>query len=303
MIPSYLFTFSFEDLPFDILCRPHYISAMNARYGSPEDQLFHYTCFRAPGPIRVDGRLDEAAWLAAPLSQRFVDMVTGEPGFFATRVACLWDERAFYVGFHVEEPAVRASLTERDSFIWNDNDVEVFIGGNDCYYEFEINALGTVYEAFFVWQDAFKPGSRFDRPEYDLRVRNVDLLGGFQDASRYGKHPRGKRWAFLDWDFQGLESGVRVDGVINDSSHIDKGWTVELAFPWQGMKPLFSDRAFPPREGDILRVDFSRFEALRSLGSEVKPHPGWSLNPHGVYDSHIPECFSYVHFTERSAGG
>ena len=95
---------------------------------------------------------------------------------------------------------------------------------------------------------------------------------------------------------------MRVDGVINDSSHIDKGWTVELAFPCTGMRPLFAGRTFPPREGDILRVDFSRFEALRSLGGEVKPHPGWSLNPHGVYYSHIPESFSVVRFTKAPAG-
>ena len=276
---------------------------MNARYGSPEEQLAHYTCFRAPGAIEVNGRLDKPAWQAAPRSPRFVDMVTGDPGFFDTRVSCLWDDRAFYVGFQVEEPDVRASLTKRDSFVWLDNDVEVFIGGDDCYYELEINAFGTVYEAFFVWQDALRPGSRFDRPEYDLRTRDVDLLGGFQDASRHGRHPRGKRWAFLDWDFQGLQAGVHVDGRINDSAHVDKGWTVELAFPWEGMRPLFAARALPPKEGDVLRVDFSRFEALRCLGRAVKPNPGWSLNPHGVYDSHIPECFSYVHFSERVAGG
>ena len=42
---------------------------------------------------------------------------------------------------------MRATLSERDSFIWNDNDVELFVAGDDCYYELEINAFGTVYEA------------------------------------------------------------------------------------------------------------------------------------------------------------
>jgi hypothetical protein len=27
-----------------------------------------YTCYRASGPIRVDGKLDEPSWLAAPKS-------------------------------------------------------------------------------------------------------------------------------------------------------------------------------------------------------------------------------------------
>ena len=44
-------------------------------------------------------------------------------------------------------------LIKGDSFIWFDNDVEVFLGGEDCYYEFEINALNTVYEVFFIYQE------------------------------------------------------------------------------------------------------------------------------------------------------
>jgi hypothetical protein len=70
-----------------------------------------------------------------------------------------------------------------------------------------------------------------------------------------------------------------------------------------GMQSLFAHRALPPREGDILRASFSRFEALRYHGKVVAESPAWALNPHGVYDSHIPECFSFLHFTERTASG
>ena len=51
----------------------------------------------------------------------------------------------------------------------------------------------------------------------------------------------------------------------------------------------------------MLRASFSRFEALRHHGKTVAESPGWALNAHGVYDSHIPECFSFLHFTERRA--
>jgi hypothetical protein len=229
-------------------------------------------------------------------------MVSGEPALYETRVACLWDDQAFYVAYWIEEPQVRATLTARDSFIWNDNDVELFVGGDDCYYELEVNAFGTVYEALFVWQDAMKAGGRFDRPQLDPRGPNVDMLGGFQDASRFGRHPRGRRFAFLDFDLAGLRTAVRVDGRINDSSTVDRGWTAEMALPWASLAPLFDRRSLPPREGDTLRCDFSRFEALRVHGKPVPENPGWSLNPHGVYDSHIPESFSVVHFTERRSG-
>lgn len=274
---------------------------MREHYGAGEERLAHYTCHRAPGPMVVDGNLDKDAWRDAPRSRRFVDLVTGEPGFLDTRMAALWDERALYVGFWIEEPCVRASLTKRDSYIWFDNDVEVFIAGDDCYYEFEVNAFNTVYEVFFIYQDALKRGSRFDTPEFDLYSRDVDVLSGFQDACRNGKHPRGKRWAFMDWDFPGLTTAVKVEGTINDPASVDKGWTVELAFPWQGMRSLFADRPLPPKEGDVLRATFSRFEALRYNGKTVTESAAWALNENGVYDSHIPECFSYLHFTESVA--
>ncbi len=272
------------------------------RYGCGESELTHYTCHRAPHRMAIDGRLDRSAWRDAPKSPRFVDLVTGVPGFMETRMASLWDDDYLYVAFWVSEPDVRAKLAERDSLVWTENDVEIFIGGEDCYYEFEINALGTVYEVFYIWQDALKKGGRFDLPEFDLMKRKVDVLGGFQDGLRYGKHPRGARWAFMDYDVPGLRAAVEVRGTLNDPSDVDEGWTAEIAFPWSGLKHLAGSRPVPPRAGDVWRMDFSRFELLESCGAAVEPHPGWALNRHGVYDSHIPECFSFVHFSDKRAG-
>ena len=274
---------------------------MTAPYGCPESELVHYTCRRTGRVPALDGRLTGPAWDAAPRSARFVDLVDGTPGFLGTRMAALWDDDCFYVGYWIEEPDVRAVLTERDSFIWTENDVELFIAGPDAYYEFQINARGTIYEVFYIWQDAHRKGGFFDRPDFDLHARKVDVLGGFQDASRHGRHSRGKRWAFMDWDCPGLRAAVHVDGTLNDSRDVDRGWTAEIAIPWSSLEPLAQGRPLPPREGDVWRMDFSRFESLRSGGSRVHPDPGWALNRHGVYDSHIPECFSFVHFTGEPA--
>lgn len=255
----------------------------------------YYTCRKTNEAIVIDGNLDKAVWQKAEKSGPFVDMVNGEPAFLETRVASLWDEQNLYVGFWLAEPNVRASLTERDSFIWYDNDVEVFIDGEDCYYEFEINAFNTVYEVMFIYQDALRRGSRFDTPEFDLYTRNVDVLSGFQDPARYNKHPRGKRWAFMDYDFPGLKTAVKVDGAINDPSSVDKGWTVELAFPWKGISKMYASRTFPPVEGDTLRANFFRFENMRFNGQNTGS-AGWALGAHGAYDSHRPECFPYLRF-------
>ena len=199
---------------------------MTQRYGCDDKDIRHYTCRRTNEKIVVDGRLAQDVWQRAPRSPRFVDMVTGEPGFLDTRVAALWDDENLYLGFWIEEPNVQAHFTERDSPIYFENDVEVFIAGPDCYYEFEVNARGTIYEVFYIWQDAYKKGGFFDPQEFDLQTRTVDVLGGFQDAMRYHKHPRGRRWAFMDWDFPGLKTAVHVDGrferQFDDRSRLDR---------------------------------------------------------------------------------
>jgi hypothetical protein len=101
----------------------------------------------------------------------------------------------------------------------------------------------------------------------------------------------------MDWDFPGLKAAVRVDGTLNDDSDVDRGWTVELAFPWAGMQTPAQDRALPPRDGDIWRMDFSRFEALPYNGRVTDPSVGWSFNKHAC-DSY-PQCFIYAFLATR----
>ena len=74
---------------------------------------------------------------------------------------------------------------------------------------------------------------------------------------------------------------------------------MELALPWKGMKHLAGSRSLPPKDGDVWRMDLSRFEKLYVNGKELDPHPGWAWNSHGVYDSHIPECFTRIQFSEN----
>lgn len=261
-----------------------------------------YTAFRVSHPIKIDGRLSDPAWASASRSERFVDMASGEPAPLDTRMAALWDDENLYVGFCLEEPYPKARLTQRDSLIFQENDVELFIDGGDSYYEFEINALGTIYEVFFIWRDAYKRGGRFDVPEFDLL--NAYSFGGDYDRTPEhfwkGKNPRGTRFAFLDWDFPGLKSAVHVDGALNDSSQPGKGWTVELAIPWSGMKHLANGRSLPPSEGDVWRLFCGRFEKASLVDFEGKF--AWCLSPHGNYDTHQPDKFTPVTFSTRIVG-
>lgn len=265
----------------------------------PDDRVARYTAYRALAPLTVDGKLDERSWALAPRSPRFVDLITGRPTIHDTRAAVLWDDDYLYVGYWVEEPFVAAALTERDSLIWSENDVELFIAGKDAYYEFEINALGTIYEALFIWEDAYQRDGYERSPELARTAPGAKPWNGVG----FTTHPRGPRIAFFSWDLPGLKTGVDVDGTINDNSDRDRGWTAEIAIPWSGLARLAQGdgRALPPRDGDVWRMDFSRFNTYREA-RPAEDSGGWAWNAHGIWDSHIPELFPYIRFSNKPVG-
>lgn len=272
-------------------------------YGCEERDIATYTSYRIDVKIKIDGDLTKPVWEKARKSHRFVDMVTGDPGFFDTRAAIVWNNDYLYIAFWAEEPFVSASQEERDSIVFLDNDLEVFIDGSDCYYELEINALNTIYEVFFIWRDAYKKGGKFDVPAFDIYKKTALTFGGDYDRTGnsfwWGRHPRGLRWAFLDYDMPGLQTAVQVNGKINDNSVVDKGWTAEIAIPWKSLHWLANGRSLPPQNGDIWRLFLGRFQKITSSGQEIQPHPAWAMNKHGVYDTHITECFSKIIFSSE----
>lgn len=252
-----------------------------------------YSAHSAATPPEVDGRLDEDIWKNAQRSSRFVDLVHGTPTRFDTRAAVLWDDEYLYVGYWIEEPNVTATLTKRDAPIYTDNDVELFIAGRDGYYELEINAHATIYEVLFFWDEAFQRYGYASLPEFNRSQPQAKSFNGvgFKD------HPRGRRTGFFNWDFPGLRKAVHIDGTLNDGSDVDKGWTVELALPWSGLTSLMKaeGRSLPPRDGDVWRMDFSRFNTYKAP-APPKDSGGWAWSAHGVWDSHVPECFTYITF-------
>ena len=257
----------------------------------PDSEVARYDAFRVTEPMVIDGRLDEAAWRQAPRSPRFVDLISGGPAIHDTRAMVLWDDQYLYVGYEIEEPLVRATLKHQNDPIYTENDVECFIAGRDAYYEFEINALNTCYEAFFIWNDSFESGGFAQAPEFQ-RSRLQPFNGvGFQ------QHPRGGRLGNFQWIFPGRKTAVSVDGSLNDDRDRDRGWRVELAFPWSGLAWLAKadQRSLPPKDGDVWRMDFSRFNTYKAA-VPARDSGGWVWSRHGVWDSHIPECFTRVRF-------
>jgi Carbohydrate family 9 binding domain-like len=235
-----------------------------------------YVCYRAAGPVTLNGKLDDKAWQSAPWTDDFVDIegdLKPKPRF-RTRVKMLWDDEFFYVGAELEEPHVWATLTQHDAIIFQDNDFEVFIdpnGDNHEYYEFEINALNTGWDLFLV-----KP---------------------YRDGGP----------ALHNWEIPGLKTAIHVQGTLNDPSDTDKGWTVEMAFPWKVLHEA-AHRPAPPKEGDQWRVNFSRVEWKHEIvDGKYRKVPkqkedNWVWSPQHVIDMHKPELWGYVQFTRGQPG-
>ncbi|RXZ80635.1 carbohydrate-binding family 9-like protein [Paenibacillaceae bacterium] len=237
-----------------------------------------YVCKKAPHPLVLDGRLDKPFWQDAAWTDDFVD-IEGELKPLPakrTRVKMLWDEQYFYFGAEMEENEIWATLTERDSVIFQDNDFEIFIdpdGDTHNYYEFEINALNTVWDLLLV-----KP---------------------YRDG---GPCVNG-------WDISGLQTAVHIDGTLNDPSVPSRAWSVEVAIPWKILRECAPDNR-PPLPGEFWRVNFSRVQwqvevqdgaYTKKINPESgKPFPedNWVWSPMGIINMHYPELWGYVWFAD-----
>mgnify|MGYP003348192458 CR=1 FL=1 len=236
-----------------------------------------YLAHRAPAPVVIDGRIDDAAWTTAPWTADFVD-IEGDAKprpRLRTRAKILWDDQFLYIAAELDEPHLWAKLTAHDAVIFQDPDFEVFIdpdGDTHEYYEFEINALNTGW-------DLFLPKPYIDGG----KARN-------------------------DWEIPGLKTAVHLRGTLNDPRDTDVGWTVEMAFPWTAFRPpgSIAVTAKVPAEGDIWRMNFSRvqWQVVTASGRYEKvpntPEDNWVWSPQGVVDMHRPEMWGRVRFAGKN---
>ena len=234
-----------------------------------------YVCRHTPTPVTIDGRLEDSAWKSASWTDYFVDIegAARPRPRFRTRAKMLWDDRYFYVAAEMVEPHVWGTLTNHDAVIFHDPDFEVFIdpdGDGHDYYEFEMNALNT---------------------GWDLLLKKPYKNGG----------P-----ALNEWEIPGLKTAVSIKGTLNDPADRDRGWSIEIAFPWKVLRE-FANRPAPPNEGDQWRVNFSRVEWLVDIvDGKYRKVPGkkednWVWSPQGIVDMHRPEKWGYVQFTRRAS--
>lgn len=241
----------------------------------------HYLCQRAEGVLRLDGNLKKPFWEKAEWTEDFKDIEGDIRPLPAkrTRAKMLWDEDYLYIGAELEEDRIWATVKERDQVIFVDNDFEVFIdpdGDTHRYYEFEMNALNTVWDLLLA------------RPYRD----GAPAING--------------------WDIHGLKTAVHIDGELNNPFADNKSWSVEIAMPWKALKECaWEERA--PRVGEYWRINFSRVEwqteiedgrVRRTVNPATgRPYPedNWVWSPMGIVDMHYPELWGFVVFADGPA--
>ena len=191
--------------------------------------------------MTLDGRADEQSWSLAPtieLTDRaYPSLEPISPA--STRVRALWNEQGFLVLYQCQDQNILATVTKRDSSVYKDDDVELFLDPDmdgTHYVQLAINALNT---------------------QMDVLKTEID-----------------NKPSFPNWD-SGTESAVVVAGSLEDGADRDESWTVELFFPWSSMgqealelsrfykvqeRDVLGDLSVPPKVGDRWKANFNRFD-------------------------------------------
>ena len=237
------------------------LSADPSRSESPAvstTDLPHYVIERAATSITIDGVLDPAEpWSTATRidSFQFPWWTTGARE--GTTARLLWDEKYLYVAFVATDAYISAYLTERDAPVSRDDAVEVFFACDP--------ADVSIYFNF-----------------------EFNALGTILDRS-----PRDSRSS--EWNGEGVQVGIAIDGTLNDSTDTDRGWTTEIAIPFADLAPFAPN--LPPHDGDHWRLNLYR------IGGEVNSQFSlWSDTRTQRPQYHKPDRFGLVEFSTNLAG-
>jgi hypothetical protein len=222
-----------------------------------------YIARKISKPLKLDGKLDEAAWKDAPSTGLFVNTLTGGPAATRTEAKLLWDDNNLYVGFENADTDVWSTLTKRDDKLWTQEAVEVMIDADrngKSYVELQVGPNGNIFDTYL--------------PEYRKYENDLD--------------PKRKQY---DWNSK-AKVGVNVIGTLNKRTDQDKGWVVELAIPLADANGLATPGVtVPPKVGETWRINMFRLDS-----PEGKPQQASGWSPPMVGDFHALDKFGELVF-------
>ena len=144
------------------------------------------TATRFEGVVRIDGRLDDSAWTAAPVAADFRqrEPSEGAQATLPTEVRVLWDDEALYVAARMRDPSpdsIIALLARRDEMTPSD---EFFIGidgdrDRRTAYVFSVTPRGTRTDVLIYndnmrdasWDAVWDAATRIDDSGWTAEMR------------------------------------------------------------------------------------------------------------------------------------
>lgn len=219
-----------------------------------------YICRKVPdGSITIDGILHDIEWQSADVIEIFMLADGSGQADRNTSAKMCWDSKYLHIAFECDDPDIWGTMLNHDDSLSDEEVVEAFICPSSQltgYYEFEMSPLGILFDAVV------------DNPTGDRKYMTVDR----------------------SWDCDGWKAAVHVEGVVNDRSVVDKGWSVGWAIPFAEMTGAPN---IPPNDGDMWRINLFRIDRT--------PEPEfscWSPTMKIPADFHVPEAFGYLLFRE-----
>ncbi|HVX40188.1 MAG TPA: DUF5916 domain-containing protein [Gemmatimonadaceae bacterium] len=142
----------------------------------------HAVAVRAPSPIVIDGRLDDAAWAAARPITHFTQQRPNEAAAptVRTEVRILYDDEALYVGARMYDPLGARGVTDRLARRDDDPQSDELWVGIDAYHdrlhqaEFDVNPAGwrgDSYDGDASWDPVWETASRVDSLGWTTELR------------------------------------------------------------------------------------------------------------------------------------
>jgi len=225
------------------------------------------------GAMRIDGKLTEVEWGNARIASGFRLTFDLKPESLPTEAKLLWDSKYLYIAFAGKDVDLVGTIAERDGDYWREDAFEVFVDANAdgmSYLEFEVNPLGLLYDASLA---DYRPEVNWARNQGHLDI---------------GK-------SRMTYDTADTKVAVELDGTLNESGDVDKGWTCELAVSWEDIAAGTNVVRVPPRDGDVWSIGFYRVNVSKDQETNPSEYAAW--NPTTSW-YHVPWLFGRAVFVE-----
>ena len=273
-----------------------------------DESVVEYECRWTSSEIKIDGKLDDDAWVSAEEIGQFYGFTADGPVpavRMGTRVRVLWDREYFYFFAELQDDDLQANIREHDGRVWDDDVLSMFFKpsrNHPGYFEFQFNPHNTQLDMF-------------------IPQRKKGFYERYKAAQPFH-----------------IEAAVELRGTLNQGQDRDQGWVVEGRIPWRDFiraggrpaagetwdfaicrydyrgkssRPELSSCA-PLREPnfhryeDYARLRFSRPEPSKIAwtSSRVRgtPEPPRPFRPRRIYPNlklNFPVCVRYVPGTDQ----